>query len=86
MVVDRLQRFEVVGLDQHGYGTDPARRHHRDGCVAVTLAMAKSPADDTDEAILAAAKAQPNVAANLEGKTVVKEMVVRGRLVVLAAK
>ncbi|MDF1702022.1 MAG: leucine--tRNA ligase, partial [Planctomycetota bacterium] len=43
-------------------------------------------ADAPDEAILTAAKALPNVSEHLTGHTLVKEMVVRGRLVVLAVK
>ncbi len=43
-------------------------------------------ADSDDAAILAAAKALENVARHVEGKNLVKEMVVRGRLVVLVAK
>ena len=43
-------------------------------------------ADAPDGDILAAAKALPNVAEHVEGRNVVKEMVVRGRLVVLVAK
>jgi len=40
-------------------------------------------ADESDESILTAAKAVDNVAQHLAGKSIVKEMVVRGRLVVL---
>ncbi len=43
-------------------------------------------ATSADADILAAAQALPNVAENLAGKRLVKEMVVRGRLVVLVAK
>jgi len=43
------------------------------------------PADATDEHVLAAAKALDNVRSHLEGRTVRKEMVVPGRLVVLVA-
>ena len=44
------------------------------------------PADITAEDAIAAAKAEPAVAAALEGKTLVKEIYVKGRLVNLAAK
>ena len=49
-------------------------------------ARLKVPADVTSEAAIAAAKADPAVAAALEGKTLVKEIYVKGRLVNLAAK
>jgi leucyl-tRNA synthetase len=44
------------------------------------------PAETPDEDILAAARALENVAQNIEGKRLVKQMVVRGRLVVLVAR
>ena len=44
------------------------------------------PADITAEDAIAAAKAEPAVAAALEGKTLVKEIYVKGRLVNLSAK
>ena len=44
------------------------------------------PADAEDESILAAAKALERVAADLADRRIVKEMVVRGRLVVLVAR
>ncbi len=44
------------------------------------------PVDASESDILAAAKAQPGVARHLEGKTLVKEMVVPGRLVSLVVK
>jgi leucyl-tRNA synthetase len=40
----------------------------------------------TEDEVLAAAKAVPNVAAHLEGKAVVKEIVVPGRLVNLVTR
>ena len=43
-------------------------------------------ADATNEAILAAAKGNPNVARHLEGMTIVREIVVPGRLVNLVVK
>ena len=43
-------------------------------------------AETADADILAAAKALEKVAKHVEGKRLVKEMVVRGRLVVLVAK
>ena len=44
------------------------------------------PADASDEDVLAAATTHEGVARYLEGKTLVKQLVVRGRLVVLVAK
>jgi leucyl-tRNA synthetase len=44
------------------------------------------PADASNEDILTAARAQPRVIANIEGKTLVKEIVVPGKLVNLVAK
>ncbi len=44
------------------------------------------PADTTKEDLFAAAKAQPNVAREIAGKTVVKEIHVPGKLVNLAVK
>ena len=44
------------------------------------------PAGITAEDAIAAAKAEPAVAAALEGKNLVKEIYVKGRLVNLAAK
>ena len=49
-------------------------------------ARLKVPADITAEDAIAAAKADPAVAAALEGKQLVKEIYVKGRLVNLAAK
>ena len=49
-------------------------------------ARLKVPADITAEDAIAAAKADPAVAATLEGKQLVKEIYVKGRLVNLAAK
>ena len=46
----------------------------------------KVPADITAEDAIATAKADPAVAAALEGKQLVKEIYVKGRLVNLAAK
>jgi leucyl-tRNA synthetase len=43
-------------------------------------------ADADQDTILAAAKAEPNVAGQIEGKSIVKEIVVPGRLVNLVAK
>ncbi len=43
-------------------------------------------AESSDEEILVAARALENVAANIDGKQLVKQMVVRGRIVVLVAK
>ena len=44
------------------------------------------PADATKEDALAAAKASPNVLRHLEGMTVVREIVVPGKLVNLVVK
>ena len=49
-------------------------------------ARLKVPADITAEDAIATAKADPAVAAALEGKQLVKEIYVKGRLVNLAAK
>lgn len=44
------------------------------------------PAGATQEDILAAAKADPNVEKHLEGKTVIKEIYVPGKMVNLVVK
>jgi leucyl-tRNA synthetase len=44
------------------------------------------PTDADKDEILATAKAQPNVARHLEGKTILKEIFVPGRLVNFVAK
>ena len=44
------------------------------------------PADSSKEAVLAAAKADPAVAALIDGKTIVKEIYVPGKLVNLVVK
>ena len=49
-------------------------------------ARLKVAADITSEDAIAAAKAEPAVAEVLVGKTIVKEIYVKGRLVNLAAK
>ena len=49
-------------------------------------ARLKVPADITAENAIATAKADPAVAAALEGKQLVKEIYVKGRLVNLAVK
>ena len=43
-------------------------------------------ADCSDDQALAAAKARPEVARAIEGKTIVKEIVVKGKLVNIVAR
>ena len=44
------------------------------------------PADADRDTVLAAAKADPKIAATLEGKTIIKEIVVPGKIVNIVAK
>ena len=44
------------------------------------------PADASREDMIAAAKANPKIAAQLEGKTIIKEIAVPGKLVNIVAK
>jgi len=44
------------------------------------------PADSTDEAVVAAALADPKIAANIAGKEIMRTIVVKGKLVNLIVK
>ncbi len=50
------------------------------------IVVVKVPAESDEEALKAAALADPKVAARLEGKTLVKTIIVKGKLVNLVLK
>ena len=94
----RDRRWEKLGHshdEQLAYYPGPKYEEAKCGESTVEIAVQvngkvkarlKVAADITSEDAIAAAKADPAVAAALSGKTVVKEIYVKGRLVNLAVK
>ena len=82
--VARRKSAEDVAAFLQSQGVDAAAYHA--GMNGKVRARINIPADSTQEQAIAAAKADPTIAGLLDGKSVVKEIYVPGRLVNIVAK